>query len=69
MSLMPNDFAKGVQKLASAWFDVVPADRGDWQDVRALESVRLRFRTPILAFPMLIWEYRVERIVSESPKL
>ncbi|KAI6838136.1 hypothetical protein KC332_g8303 [Hortaea werneckii] len=38
MSLTPNDFAQGVQKLASAWFDVVPADRGDWQDARALEN-------------------------------
>ncbi|KAI7505509.1 hypothetical protein KC347_g7933 [Hortaea werneckii] len=36
MSLTPNDFAQGVHKLASVWFDVEPADRGDWQDARAL---------------------------------
>ncbi|KAI7283989.1 hypothetical protein KC343_g1200 [Hortaea werneckii] len=36
MSLTPTEFAEGVQTLASAWCDVVPADQGDWQDVRAL---------------------------------
>ncbi|KAI7084390.1 hypothetical protein KC356_g6788 [Hortaea werneckii] len=36
MSLTPNDFAQGVQKLASVWLNVVPADRGDWQDARAI---------------------------------
>ncbi|GAB1731854.1 hypothetical protein NU195Hw_g5171t1 [Hortaea werneckii] len=36
--LTPTEFAQGVQTLASAWCDVVPADRGDWQDARALEN-------------------------------
>ena len=71
MSLTATHFAQGVQTLASAWRDVVPADRSDWQDARALENVRLRLRatTTVWAFPILIWDFRMDCIVSESPDL
>lgn len=65
MSLTSTDFAQGVQTLASAWCDVVPADRGDWQEARALESVRMIFRTSLWALPMLTREYRMECTVFE----
>ncbi|KAI6908348.1 hypothetical protein KC318_g4785 [Hortaea werneckii] len=37
MSLTATDFAQGVQALASMWLNVVPGDRGDWQDAIARE--------------------------------
>lgn len=68
MSLTATDFAQGVQALASVWFNVAPGDDGDWQDARALEIVRLTFRTTTMVVPTSNSKFRMARVGSESPE-